>query len=205
MNKYFMFMIVTVALIGLTSIASVAETPSAYFAVKGGLYSPSKSYDLDNFNSGNKTHLDSKTGLYWDIVIGYYLLPIFAMELNAGYFESKGSPSAIPGELKLKVIPVVANAKVLLPLGPIEPYGEFGIGAYFTNFDIDGHFSKLSDSSDSSDVTYGLHAGVGINFNITDNLFLGIDGRYLWAKPSYGGVDIALDGFIVTAALGIRY
>jgi hypothetical protein len=44
-----------------------------------------------------------------------------------------------------------------------------------------------------------------VNFNVTPNVFLGAEGRYLWAKPSFGGQDIKLDGFTVTGNLGFRF
>ncbi|MBU1171407.1 MAG: porin family protein [Proteobacteria bacterium] len=97
---------------------------------------------------------------------------------------------------------MIATAKIFLPLLPIEPYAEFGIGSYFTKLDVEGN---LGNFSGSSEVTYGLHAGAGVNLNITENVFLGIEGRYLWAKPSYGGQDIKLDGFTTTADLGFRF
>jgi len=202
MKIFFAFLIFTVALIGVTPPVFAAEKPSNYVALKGGIYSPSDSYDLDNFNGGSITHLDNKTGFNGEVAIGHYFLPVFAVELGAGYFESKGSPAAAPGDAKLKAVPVLATAKALLPLGPIEPYGEFGIGAYFTKFDVNGNLGSFSGSSD---FTYGLHAGAGVNFNITDIIFLGFEGRYLWAKPSYGGQDIKLDGFTTTADLGVRF
>ncbi|MDO9265389.1 MAG: porin family protein [Desulfosalsimonadaceae bacterium] len=202
MKKYILFLIFTVALIGITSQASAAENLANYVALKGGVYSPSEKYDLDNFNGGSTSHLDSKTGFNGEVAIGHYFLPVFAMELGAGYFESEGSPAAEPGNAKLKVVPVIATAKALLPIGPIEPYGEFGIGAYFTKFDVNGN---IGDFDGSSEVTYGLHAGAGVNFNITDTLFLGVEGRYIWVKPSYGGQDVKLDGFTLTADVGFRF
>jgi opacity protein-like surface antigen len=198
-----LFLVFTLALIGITPQAFAADKPANYVVLKGGIYSPSEKYDLDNFNGdGNITHLDSKTGFNGELAIGRYLLPFFAMELGAGYFESKGSPAAEPGKAKLKVVPVIATAKALIPIGPVEPYGEFGIGAYFTKFDVNGN---LGNFSGSSKVTYGLHAGAGVNFNITDTMFLGFEGRYLWAKPSYGGQDVKINGFTTTADLGLRF
>ena len=196
-----LFLAIAVALIGISSPLSAAEKPANYLAIKGGIYSPSDSYDLDNFNGGNKTKLDSKTGFSGEVAIGHYFFPMFAMELGAGYFESEGSPVAEPGSTKLKVVPVLLTAKAILPLGWFEPYGEFGIGAYFTKFDVSGNLGSFSGDSK---VTYGLHAGVGVNFNITDAMFLGLEGRYLWAKPSIGGQDIKLDGFTTMVNLGFR-
>jgi opacity protein-like surface antigen len=198
-----LFLIFALALVGITSPVSASDKPANYLVLKGGIYSPSEDYDLGNFNGdGNITHLDSTTGFNGEVAIGRYILPFFAMELGAGYFESKGSTDAEPGDTKLKVVPVIVTAKALLPLGVIEPYGEFGIGAYFTKFDVSGN---LGNFSGSSEITYGLHAGAGVNFNITDTMFLGFEGRYLWAKPSYGGQDVKINGFTTTADLGFRF
>ena len=193
---------VAVALIGLSSPASAEEKAASYVLLKGGLYSPSTSYHVDNFNGGSTSHLDSKTGFAGEVAVGHYFLPTLAVELGAGYFESKGSPAAEPGKLKLKVFPVIATAKVLFPIGSIEPYGLFGIGAYFTDVDVDGNLGELRGTTK---ITYGLHAGAGINFNITDTVFLGAEGKYLWARPSFGGTDLELDGFVTTANIGFRF
>jgi opacity protein-like surface antigen len=207
MKKHIMFFIFTIALLGITYQASALEASASeinpnYSAIKLGIYSPSNSYDLSNFNGGHKTHLDSKTGFDGEIAFGHYFLPVFAMEMGAGYFESKGSPAAEPGHLKLKVVPITATAKALLPLGGFEPYGEFGIGAYFTKFDLDGNLGSLSNDSK---ITYGLHAGAGMNFNLSDAMFLGFEGRYIWTKPSFGGQAIKLGGFTSTAVIGFRF
>lgn len=190
------------AALGIASIASAADTPADYVALKVGVYSPTASHDIDTFNAGNRTHLDSRTGFAGEVAFGHYILPMVALELGAGYFESKGSPAAPPGELKLKVVPLVATGKVLLPLGPLEPYGLFGIGAYVTSLDVSNNTSSMQSSTE---VTYGLHAGVGLNINLQENLFFGVEGKYLWAEPSFGGQHLKLDGFIANAVVGFRY
>lgn len=197
-----MFLVLAVALIGISSPASAEEYPANYMVLKGGIYSPSLSHNLDNFNGGRTAHLDSKTGFAGEIAYGYYFLPMLALEVGAGYFESKGSPAAEPGEAKLKVVPLVATGKVLLPLGIFEPYGLFGIGAYFTDLDVSGNIGNFRGSSE---VTYGLHAGAGFNINFNKNVFAGLEGKYLWAEPSFGGQHVRLDGFITTADIGFRF
>ena len=185
-----------VALLCIAPTGSLAAGPSSYVVLKGGIYSPSKDFDVNNIN------MDSKTGFDGEIAFGQYFLPMLGAEFGVGYFESKGSPAAAAGDAKLKVIPVLLTAKGLLPMGPIEPYGEFGIGAYITKLDVSGNLSNFSGSSKTA---FGLHAGAGVNFNLTESVFLGVEGRYLWAKPSMGGQDIKLDGFTVTADLGFRF
>ena len=186
----------------LTCISSPSFAASNYLALKAGVYSPSDSHDIRNFNNGDRTHLDSTTGFAGEIAIGQYITPLVAVELGAGYFESEGSPEAEPGETKLKVIPVIATGKVFLPLGSLEPYGLFGIGAYFTDLEVHGNTDNFSGSSD---ITYGLHAGVGVNLHLSRALYLGAEGKYIWAEPSFSGQHIKLDGFITTAVLGLKF
>ncbi len=190
-------LVFAVALAGFAAPpAPLAAGPSSYVVLKGGIYSPSKDFDVNNVT------LDTKNGFDAEIAFGQYFLPMLGAEFGVGYFESKGSPAALPGEMKLKVVPVTLTGKVFLPMGPIEPYGEFGIGAYITKVDISG---TLGDFDGSTKGTFGLHAGGGVNFNITETVFIGAEGRYLWAKPSFGGQDIKLDGFTVTGDLGFRF
>lgn len=192
-------LVLALILIGIAPSVSPAEESSDYLALKYGIYSPSMTYDLDNIN------IDTKTGFDAEIAFGHYFLPVFATELGVGYFESEGSPAAQPGETKLKVVPVLLTAKVFLPLVLIEPYGEFGIGYYITKLEVSGLSGPLANVSSDRQGVVGLHAGAGVNVNITPSVFVGAEGRYLWAKLSFGGQDIKLDGFTVTADLGFRY
>ncbi len=199
-------LVLSAVLIGAAPFAwaePVSQKNSSYTVIKGGVYSPSETYDLDNFNGGFTSHLDTKTGFNGELAVGHYFVPIFGIELGIGYFESEGSPAAeSAGSTKLKVVPVLASAKVFLPLGPIEPYGEAGIGAYFTKLEVSGNLGSFSGSSK---VTYGLHAGVGLNFNLSDTFFLGAEGRYIRAKPEFGGQPVKLNGYTATINLGFRY
>ena len=195
--------VLTVALVGFGPAAHAEDGKrSSYVAVKGGMYSPSSNFDLDNFNNGNTSHFDGKTGVDSELAIGHYFLPFLAGEFGAGYFQTKGSPSAQPGETMLRVVPVLATGKLILPLGVFEPYGEFGIGAYFTKLEVSGNSGNFGGSSE---ITYGLHAGAGFNVMVSDRVFLGLEGRYLWARPSFGGQDVKIEGFTTTANLGLKF
>jgi outer membrane protein W len=208
-TKRFMSLIVTAALFGITSLAFAGEeTPANYVVLKGGIYSPSTSFDIDNAIGTNTTvnngrvHMDSKTGFAGELAVGHYFLPMLAIELAGGYFESKGSPAAATGESKLRVVPLIATGKVFLPLGVFEPYGLAGIGAYITDLDVS---INNGTSRSSTEVTYGLHAGAGFNINFNKQMFAGLEGKYLWADPSFGGDHIKLDGFIANATIGYRF
>ncbi|MDR3579599.1 MAG: outer membrane beta-barrel protein [Oryzomonas sp.] len=197
-----LYLVLAVLSIGIASPAAAEDKAVNYLEFKGGIYSPSLSHDVDNFNNGNTTHLDSKTGFAGEVAVGHYLLPMLALELGAGYFQSKGSPAAEPGHTMLKVVPLVATGKVLLPLGIFEPYGLFGIGAYITDLDVSDNKGTFHGSTK---ITYGLHGGAGFNINFSNSMFVGVEGKYIWVEPSYGGQDIKLNGFITTADLGFRF
>jgi len=192
---------------GNTASVSDQNKPSNYVMFKGGIYSPSTSFDIENAGGGTtvnngRVHMDSTTGFSGEIAVGHYFLPMLAIELGGGYFESEGSAAATAGATKLKVVPLIATAKVLLPLGIFEPYGLAGIGAYITDMDVD---INNGSSRTSTEVTYGFHAGAGFNININRNVFAGLEGKYLWAEPSFGGDHIKLDGFVTTATVGYRF
>jgi opacity protein-like surface antigen len=191
-----LFIILAVALIGIAPSAALADKPSSYLVLKGGYYSPSKSFDLDN------VHFNTKDGFVVEGALGHYFLPFLAVELGGGYLESKTSASLPSADAKLRVYPVVATGKLLLPMGPIEPYGEFGVGVYIVDIDLSGTPSNFSGSTQGA---FGYHAGGGLNLDLGPNVFLGAEGRYLWVKRSYGPVDIKLDGFTVTGDLGFRF
>jgi outer membrane protein W len=197
--------IVAVALISVSSQVWAAETsekPSNYVVMKAGIYSPSESFDLNNFNGGTTSKFDTKTGFAGEVAVGHYFTPNLAVELGAGYFQTKGSPAAQPGETMLRVVPLIATGKVFIPMGIFEPYGLGGIGAYVSDINVKGNSGNFSGSTE---VTYGFHAGAGFNVNVTSNMFLGLEGKYLWAEPSFGGNNVKLDGFVTTANLGFRF
>jgi len=193
-----LFLILAVILVGIAPSAALAEKPSSYLLLKGGYYNPSKSFDLDN------VHFNTKDGFVLEGALGHYFLPFLAVELGGGYLESKTSVTPSTADAKLKVVPVVATGKLLLPAGPIEPYAEFGVGLYIVDLDISGN-GDTGTFSGSTKTAFGYHAGGGVNINLGPVVFLGAEGRYLWVERSYGGVDINLDGFTVTGDIGFRF
>jgi|WetSurMetagenome_2_1015567.scaffolds.fasta_scaffold279198_2 outer membrane protein W len=193
-----LFLLVGFSVAGLTSQVARADKPGNYLALKGGIYSPSSSFNLKNLDVETTFDADTKTGFDGEVAFGHYFLNTLALEVGAGYFKGKGSFSTTPSRsMNFNVIPIIASAKVFMPAGPIDPYGELGMGAYFTKF-------KVSDNLNTFDgtTTFGMHAGAGLNVNISRSAFLGVEGRYVWANPSFGGQKIklndteyALDGF----------
>lgn len=203
--------------LGLVPQAVAAGRLGNYVALKGGIYSPSSTFNLGNLDIETTFDADTKTGVSGEIAFGHYFLPTFAMELGIGYFKGTGSfagvtPLAPRHQVDFDVIPVLVTAKAFIPVGQVDPYGELGVGAYFTSFDVAGNLNSFSGNT-----TFGLHAGGGMNVNVSRSAFIGVEGRYVWAEPSFGGQTIRLNdsdyalnnfdlnGFTTTLALGYSF
>jgi outer membrane protein W len=216
-TKCAVVLLVMFGAVGFAPQVSVAEKSASYLALKGGIYSPSATFNLDNIDLATALEGDTKTGFDGEIAIGHYFLPTLALELGVGYFQAKGSfaagdVAAPRPQLDFNVIPVIVSAKAFIPAGPLDPYGELGIGAYFTEFNVSDNLNTFDGTT-----TFGLHVGAGANVNITSSTFIGVEGRYVWADPSFGGRTInlneteydlngfKLNGFTSTLVLGFGF
>lgn len=199
--------ILAVALLSIAPAAlaqpddNFAGRPANYLVIKAGMYDPSNDFQIRG-PGGTGIDINSETAFDGEVAIGHYFLPFLAFELGAGYLENKGTAAGQTGTAKLKVVPVVLSGRLIAPLGPVEPYIIGGVGAYLTDFNAD---VSTSTASGATKITYGLHAGAGVNFDITRWFFFGAEGRYLWSEPSFEGRDIKLDGFTATGDLGFRF
>lgn len=213
-RKCAFLLLIMFSVIGLASQASGA---GSYVALKGGVYSPSASFNLGNVDLTTTFEGDTKSGINGEIAIGHYFLPTLALELGAGYFKGTGSfqaetVTAARGQVDFNVVPIIVSAKALIPAGPVNPYGEVGLGAYVTQFNVSDNLNTFSGTT-----TFGLHTGAGLNINLTPAAFLGVEGRYVWANPSFGDQKITLNdteyalngfnlnGFTTTLALGFSF
>jgi opacity protein-like surface antigen len=203
MNCRSILLIIAVAVLTVAPWPVMAEQAShkypGYTELKGGYYYPSDPIRLDEFSS---TDFDKKKGFNGEIGFGHHYGPVFGTEFGIGYFENKSVPAFGPGETKLEALPVLLSAKLFLPLGPIEPYAEAGVGAYFTVLEVEG---TVGGDRRFREVDFGTHAGAGVNINFTDAMYLGVQGRYRWVRPDYDGQDVRLDGYTATLNLGFRY
>jgi opacity protein-like surface antigen len=210
------FLLVLLGLAAFVPRISAEERSASYVALKGGIYSPSNTFTLDNLDIDTTFESDTETGFNGEIAIGHYVLPTLALELGAGYFKGTGTvPSdsvSSRHQVDIDVIPVIVSAKALIPVGSVDPYGEAGIGAYFTQIDVADSRNDVGATT-----TFGIHAGGGVNVNVSPTMFIGAEGRYVWADPSIGGERInlnsndysvngfKLNGFTTTLVLGIGF
>ncbi len=218
--RHNLFLVLVLGATGLSSTAFAqgdvpAHEKSSYVALKGGIYSPSASFNIQNLNVETTFDGNTETGVDAELAFGHYFLPTVVLELGAGYFKAKGTfdtGSNVRNDLEFNVIPVILSGKFMIPVGSVSPYGEVGIGAYFSSLDVSNNGNTFSGTS-----TFGIHAGAGVNVPVGDTVFLGAEGRYVWANPSFGDQNIKLNdteyalngfklnGFTLTAVVGFCF
>jgi len=173
--------------------APVFAAPPNYVALKLGGYFPQNS-DLDNFD----------TGFNGEIALGHYFNPNVALEFSVGYLESSGSDAGVSGDITS--YPILLSIKGVAPVPGGELYVLAGGGIYITELEA----SALGVNVSSDDNPFGFQLGVGGNFNLSPNVFLCIEAKYFWAKPSFDllgvtSVDVHIDGIQATANIGYRF
>jgi opacity protein-like surface antigen len=174
--------------------------PSNYMVGKLGAYIPT-SNDLSGYN----------TGFNGEFAFGHYFNPYLAVEMGVGYFQTEGDVIVIypgatyHGDEKIEVTPLTASLKISIPVSIwVEPYAIAGIGAYFVYDHINVsnfHHDYISDNT----TAFGAHLGGGLNYNITRNLFVGAEGKYVWSTANLYGADVNLGGVRVTGNFGVRF
>ena len=176
----------------LPAPATAAGPPPNYVQVKLGGYFPMSS-DIDTYDSGFNVEAS----------LGRYLAPGFAVEGGIGLFETEGRRPGSSVYREFEVIPLTFSLRGTVPSGPFEVYGMAGIGVYF----IDATSSSVSsgDSTSDSSADIGLHLGLGGRYNMPNNVFFGLEGKYLWLTTSTFGTDTRLDGAVLTANIGYRF
>lgn len=169
---------------GLEAMAFVpqrrGDSTNDYTMIKGGFYEP---------DSGS---LDD--GYIVNLAFGHYFTQFLALELEIGYLNSEGSPASLIDTIR--GAPLMANARVSVPVWILEVYGGGGVGAIY--YDIEGVFSVL-------DTDGWLFAGnffFGADLDLSDTIFLGVEAKY-YLTEDLGSGD--LDALAVFATLGVRY
>ena len=179
-------------LLVVIAVPSFAAPPN-YVALKLGGYFPQDD-DLDNFDSG----------FNMEFALGHYFNPNVALEFSVGYLETSGSEAGVNADITS--YPILLSIKAVAPISGGELYALAGGGVYITNLDA----SALGVNVSSDDNPFGFHLGVGGNFNLSPNVFLGLEAKYFWVKSSFDllgvtSVDVHMDGIQATANIGYRF
>ncbi len=174
--------------------------PKQYLLLKLGYYLPQHD-DLEDYHDG----------FNGEIYYGRYMNKNFSSELGAGYFKSNSKiTSTSPANVTIKTFDILYNLKGIYRIGRVELFAGPGVGVYFTK-----GYEYTSASTPASETewkpAFGYHVLAGCSFDLSKAWFLGIEGKYFWAKtndpviPQSGAFGTHLDGLVGNATVGWRF
>ena len=186
------------------------QNKKSYVVLKGGIFYPRG--DLDELS----------TGFNGEVAYGYQFHPNAAVELGSGYLQTNGTFRQITNGVGVKVedevyaIPLTAAIKgIVRPGKNTELYALIGGGAYIVNGKETVSAGGRSVSMKDTTVVPGGFVGAGASYDITENIFLGLEGKYTFTgeatlKDTLAGVgdvraNFEIQGFTGTVNLGIRF
>ena len=175
-----------------------------------------------NAFSGDMEDADYDTGMDLGVAYGRYLAPHLVLEAALDVFgadkEIHGStPTAgnYKREDTLAVMALLATIKGELPAGPLTFFAGGGVGGYFLALNSEIDTAYLGDlDKDDNDTVIGVHVVAGVDYNITQRFFAGLQGLYRWTddidiNASTGTVPVRLegdlDGYSVMLTGGFRF
>jgi len=203
---YFLLFVLTIAVYALPSYVIAAD--NNYITLKPGIYSP---------QSNSLKHFD--TGFNGEIAFGHRFNPNVAIEAGIGHFNTEATfRYPFRANIHYNVVPITLSGKLIWPADKWEFFGVGGLGAYIISMDtkVSGTINSWSGraSFKDADTVFGAHLGLGCQYNITPKLFVGAEGKYLWARPARlrdhtRGITFdarpRMDGVLATAVMGFRF
>lgn len=170
--------------------------PKQYLQLKLGYYLPQHD-EMSDYHDG----------FNGEIYYGRYFNKNFSSELGAGYFRSNAKiTSMFPDSITIKTFDILYNVKGIYRIGRVELFAGPGVGVYFTK-----GYDFTTASTTEWKPAFGYHVLAGCNFDLTKAWFLGIEGKYFWAKtndpiiPQGGAFGTHLDGLVGNATAGWRF
>ena len=140
----------------------------------------------------------------------------FESKNENGYFETENKGrGAIVGssyneKAEIYAIPIITNVKGIVPF----KYGEIFLGVGFVGYYVNGELDVGPYSASDDDYIFGGQILGGLNFDINEGFFLGLEGKYIITQdaelanntgPLRGWAEFNLNGFIATGVLGFRF
>jgi len=153
---------------------------------------------------------DIDTGFYNQISYNRYLNKNFAIEIGGGSFFTSGkvisrdySNREITISGDLYGYNLIFNLKAIIPFSNGEIYAGIGPSIYYLVGDED------KTSTVDSDIVIGGQIVAGLNFNVTDIVFLGLEGQYIFTEDAHFSdvysLEASIDGYNISGVIGFRF
>ncbi len=185
-----LFLLCCVVSVMFFPVLGFAQDHLGYIAVKPGIYSYEG--DLDE---------EHNIGFIGEIAYGHYVQPHLVIEGGVGYFhDGVSNGNDISGNT------ITLSVKRVFSFNRYEPFLGGGVGVYFTNYQGVLKEARNRVPVDVDDTVYGGHLLAGINMNFYNNLFFGVEGKYVFTGDAdFKGAHVNLDGFAGMVVLGYRF
>lgn len=154
--------------------------PGLYLSGQIGAFGPADDQFEDEY--------DPDDGVAGNLIFGYRLNRFACLQAELGYYNSDGA-----ADFTLNVMPLMAAARLGIPLYAFDIYVTGGVGAVFY---------KVEDYSFSSDqVAVATQLGAGINWYLTNQFFVGAETRYMMTDID----DAPNDGMMILGQIGWKF
>lgn len=193
----------------LSAGSALAEPPTGYYVGGGAGITHTMDSDIDG--TGINTEADFDIGPAGVLAFGHRYDSNYRGEIELGYRANdldglSGATTSVSGDVN--ALTVMANILYDYNYAKnFRPY--FGIGAGMARIDIDGATPVSTTSVNDSDTTFAMQGIVGMAYDLTSNLELFGDYRYLHAfGPEFSAannVKVDADYDNHTFLVGLRY
>ena len=203
--RLFTYSVIILSVLAVNSYAMSGDGIDMSIALKAGIFEPDD--DLEDFD----------TGFNGEVAFNLYFSRYFATEMSLGYFSTDNQKrgtiygARYSGDIDLYSVPAAFNVKGILPFQNGSAYLGAGILGYFIFGDIDVIVHGYgADSFNDDDFIFGGNLLSGITFDITESLFLGLEGKWLFGPDatlsnSRADIEFNINGFTLSGVLGFRF
>lgn len=180
--------------------------------LKLGAFQPTGDLDDAGYDAG------PQVAVSYNRYLNRYLVVEAAVDAFGVENDSRGANSSAGSYEKedtLSAGAILVTVKGEIPVGQANLFGGIGGGLYSVTLDSDIESSRLGDfSADDDDQVIGAHVVAGVNYDITDRFFLGVEGMYRWTDDVEITETVAsipveyngdLSGFSLSVNGGIRF
>lgn len=194
---------------GLSSVAERLDVLSGAAGVPGaGVASAIAPLTLGDSGGFGSSYIMAKAGPLWfyddlneldvgvnfNLAFGRRILPFLAIEIESGYFWAEPE---FTSSIDFWGVPLLVNAKVIIPLAIFEVYAGIGVGGFYVEIKGGGE--------SESDFVFGGDAFVGADLK-AGPLLLGVELKYyLTDAIDFGGFEPNMSALALMVVLGIDF
>lgn len=180
MKRWAGVLVIAVVLAASAFSAEATEKTGFYLGLGG-------SYAVEDFDNTEGLDIDNSWGL--NVHGGYQFHRNIALEANFDWYDHFDIHTGFPGgNGDVEIWTIMFDGKFMLPLdNKVVPYARIGIGIMDAKVDF-GSFGSDRDS----DLAFNL--GAGIDVFLTDNVSVGLDGKYVWGTGDVDDLNYFVSG-----------